>query len=304
MKKYLKLLFFLLIINFFSSNIFAATLINSDEFSIGKRLKVTLSPGKWYLVSKSGDSWYGLNFDLYLLGKVENNEILEIISIGKIDTAGVYEGVVNTAIYEIFYKNQHDGCYERPEYYLLELFKKGNSVNCMKVRHLDILKEFNNPDDPDSRGDYGIIKKWIRGNNYKHPNIMLRSTHQYFSRLVRSELIEVTYTIDPKILNAPESKYLTEESSEYHKYNIEKFPKHKKIMEQWVSIASKRHKIFEKNQKIRKHHVLKLEKYINPDSDYEDQSDVVDNLKKLNDLYKSGVLTKEEFEKAKKKLLN
>ena len=75
-------------------------------------------------------------------------------------------------------------------------------------------------------------------------------------------------------------------------------------MEKWISIASKRHKIFEKNHKIRKYHALKLEKYINPDSDYEDQSDVVDSLKKLNDLYKSDVLTKEEFEKAKKQLLN
>ena len=32
--------------------------------------------------------------------------------------------------------------------------------------------------------------------------------------------------------------------------------------------------------------------------------DIVEKLKKLNDLYKSGVLTKEEFEKAKKKILN
>ena len=36
----------------------------------------------------------------------------------------------------------------------------------------------------------------------------------------------------------------------------------------------------------------------------ESPSNIVDNLNKLNDLYKSGVLTKEEFEKAKKKLLN
>ena len=36
----------------------------------------------------------------------------------------------------------------------------------------------------------------------------------------------------------------------------------------------------------------------------ESSSGIVDNLNKLNDLYKSGVLTKEEFEKAKKKLLN
>ena len=31
---------------------------------------------------------------------------------------------------------------------------------------------------------------------------------------------------------------------------------------------------------------------------------IVDQLQKLNDLYKSGALTKEEFEKAKKKILN
>ena len=36
----------------------------------------------------------------------------------------------------------------------------------------------------------------------------------------------------------------------------------------------------------------------------ESSSNIVDNLNKLNDLYKSGVLTKDEFEKAKKKLLN
>ena len=36
----------------------------------------------------------------------------------------------------------------------------------------------------------------------------------------------------------------------------------------------------------------------------ESSFNIVENLKKLNDLYKSGVLSKEEFEKAKKKLLN
>ena len=32
--------------------------------------------------------------------------------------------------------------------------------------------------------------------------------------------------------------------------------------------------------------------------------DIVQKLKDLNEMYKSGALTKEEFEKAKKKLLN
>ena len=39
-------------------------------------------------------------------------------------------------------------------------------------------------------------------------------------------------------------------------------------------------------------------------SEKKDTGDVVTKLKELNDLYKSGVLTKEEFEKAKSKLLN
>ena len=35
-----------------------------------------------------------------------------------------------------------------------------------------------------------------------------------------------------------------------------------------------------------------------------DSGDLTEQLKDLNELYKSGVLTKEEFEKAKKKILN
>ena len=36
----------------------------------------------------------------------------------------------------------------------------------------------------------------------------------------------------------------------------------------------------------------------------DDNNDITQQLKDLNELYKSGALTKEEFEKAKKKLLN
>ena len=34
------------------------------------------------------------------------------------------------------------------------------------------------------------------------------------------------------------------------------------------------------------------------------ENDFIEQLKQLNELYKSGVITKEEFEKAKKKILN
>ena len=35
-----------------------------------------------------------------------------------------------------------------------------------------------------------------------------------------------------------------------------------------------------------------------------DDDNIVKKLKELNELYKSGVLSKEEFDKAKKKILN
>ena len=67
---------------------------------------------------------------------------------------------------------------------------------------------------------------------------------------------------NPKLLNAPEAKHLTEETSEYHKYNIDRFPEHKKIMELWVSISAQRHIEFENMSKAKTRHKLKLDKYI------------------------------------------
>ena len=235
--------------------------INLDEFKVNKYLKTKLSPGDWYLATKERDFYYGLWFDVYRLAKVENNNISESILIGVADVAGVYESVVNTAVQEVIFKNKHDGCYERPEYYLLELYKRGNTVNCLRVRHIDTNKELNFPDDPED--SYAQLKKWIKDNELKLPKIMLMSSHTYFSRLSRGQMLEITHAIDPKVLNSPEIKHFTEESSEFHKNNINNFPDHKKIMEKWISIAAKRHREFEKNAKIRKHHALDLNKYLN-----------------------------------------
>ena len=61
----------------------------------------------------------------------------------------------------------------------------------------------------------------------KVPPIMLSSMHWYFSRLVGGYWIGLNYNVNPKLLNGPKNSYLTEETSEYHKYNIDKFPEHK-----------------------------------------------------------------------------
>ena len=304
MKKNLRVLFFLLLINLFSSNIFAAIPITSNEFVVNKYLKVSLSEGEWHRVSKRGYSWYGLDLDSYTLAKIKDNRLIEFITIHDWDIAGVYESYINVAIQEIFITNKYDGCYERPEYYLLVRFKRGNSLNCLTVSLVQTDKVLNNPDDPAARGAFSLEKKWFRDNNIDVPKIMIGSDHVYFSRLVRGALVGISYAMDPMILNSPPIKNITEETSEFHKFNIENYPEHKKVMEKLVSISAERHKEFEKNHKAKKHHLLDLSKYISNTSSTENKTGVVENLKKLEDLYKSGVLTKEEFEKAKKKLLN
>ena len=80
------------------------------------------------------------------------------------------------------FKNKYDGCYERPEYFLLEVYKKGRTHNCMIVRHFDLNKEIYNPDDPTLNAVAMGYRRFIKENSIELPKIALASHHSYFSR--------------------------------------------------------------------------------------------------------------------------
>jgi len=77
-------------------------------------------------------------------------------------------------------------------------------------------------------------------------------------------------------------------------------------MRNWVSIASLQHQELEKLANSKSFYKLELDKYIlNEGETYNlTNKNISDDLKNLTDLFKSGALTKDEFEKAKKKILN
>ena len=76
-------------------------------------------------------------------------------------------------------------------------------------------------------------------------------------------------------------------------------------MSRWISNSSKFHKEFETMTTAKNRHKLSLDKYIlDSKTEVKSEDPIIDQLNKLNDLFKSGALTKEEFEKAKKKILN
>ena len=54
---------------------------------------------------------------------------------------------------------------------------------------------------------------------------------------------------------------------------------------------------------MKKKQRLELAKYITHKKESESNGKLIEQLQKLNDLYKSGILSDEEFKKAKKKIL-
>ena len=55
----------------------------------------------------------------------------------------------------------------------------------------------------------------------------------------------------------------TEETSEYHRANINNYPKKKKFMESFISQQAYIHKKFEEMTEARSYHKLDLDQYIN-----------------------------------------
>ena len=277
----------------------------SGFIQLSNKTKFNLPNGKWEVFDRYVDSGYGMQWNLISLGRIENNELIEILEIGYANLAGAFVKYVDHGLNEIMFKDKYDGCYERPEYYLLELFKKGVTHNCFRIRHFDVFKELNNPDDITAKGYLAPLKQYLRSNSdVTIPKVGLSSFHSYFSRTAGGNWFIVQYLINPKYLNGPENNFFTEETSEYHKQNINRFSDHKKTMEKWISISAKRHKEIEIISNSKSHHKLQLDKYIFADSLELQSDELVDQIKKLNELYKSGVLSKKEFEKAKSKILN
>jgi hypothetical protein len=275
-----------------------------NQFVMNKKFQLNLPEGKWTVVQSRGNNYYGLASKIYLLVRLENNLAVEYIEIAEMKTAGVFESLVNQAIYEALFKNKYDGCYERPEYFVVKVYKKGSTHNCLVIDHSDVHKDFFTPDDGEA-SDAGV-KKWIRDNNIQLPRVGLSSFHAYFSRLAAGKWYLLSYGIDPKILNGPKNNFISEETSEYHKNNISNYPDHQKTMQKWVLISAQRHIEFENLIKVMERHKLDLSNLSPSKSQLSKNSsnEIIDQINKLNDLYKNGILTKDEFEKAKKKILN
>ena len=283
-----------------------------NQVMLDKTLKIELSPGTWTIIEEDFWDYAPFSGKYISLAKIKNNEISEIYSLSYLDTFGKYISDVNSWLHKVIYKNKYDGCYKRPEYYILELFNKGSTTNCLIIRHIDPNKELYNPDDKELAYLDAPLIRWIEDNSIKVPDVMLQSNHLIFVRTSSPKLYIVNYEINPEFFKGPINKFTTEDDSEYHPNNIKKYKKHEKFMNDFIKKASAIHIELENKIKLKQYQKLELAKY-SPESKSiitkkskknEISNEDIKRLKELKKLLDNGILTQEEFNTQKKKILN
>ena len=282
-----------------------------------KEIIVDLPDGKWEFIRKKswwygGFGWSCKNFILS-----EDRVFKSLMSMCEMRTGGKYVGWLAGALNKYYRRGEYDSCVLRPEYYYANLFNRGTSSNCLRIRHFDHDKEMNRPDDPSSSGGLRpVLRKWFKENNVSEPTILLSAIHEYFAPVVGDSGPGVYFLINPEAYGGPKNKYFTEETSEYHRNNIDKHPEFKKFIDEWTSLSAKRHQKYEIDWNAKDHHKLALSDVIIKDKNItlfnsekemtsiNSNKEIVKQIKDLKELYDAGVLNKNEFEKAKKRLLN
>lgn len=319
MKRFL-LIFFLTIS--FDANSFEGKEIKKDTFKV-KSIKIDLpdNGGEWKLIKYRGKKVYNAFFNTYILAEFKDGALSEFVEVFEGRGDPDYPNETNEFFWNYVYNsNKVRGCHDRFEYYIFELYKGGTTSNCFIIRNWDPYKEIFDPtlistDYTDMNYISSLYQKYVSKNNLELPKMMIRSESIYFDKFDVGRIYIVNRMINPEINGAPISKYDTETESEYFIKNLDKYYLHKNFLDNWSKLQAIRHKQFEKHLKVKSISSLDLSNYIgdgivkdmkNLDLQKKSTSgDIKDkDMKDLEELYKSGILSKEEFEKAKKLILN
>ena len=262
-----------------------------------------LPEGEWNFFYKSNFSVSSIRINCIEFIQTENKVWKGFYDVCEINNGGKHAMLLGTWLAHNLKKGKYDNCTLRPEYFYAKLWTSGMSMNCFKIRHFDIDKELNYPDDPEAESTFHI-KKYFKDNNIKIPKTAISSLHLFYSPNVRDIGIEIVHSINPELYGAPETINGSEIKSEYHRDNIENYPIKKNFMIDWTANKAKFHKEFEEYMKAKPYQRLDLIEFLKLETNISNDKNLTKQLKSLNDLYKAGVLTEEEFTKAKKKIID
>ena len=185
--------------------------------------------------------------------------------------------------------------------------KKGNKkYACWMVNHY-------RSDIPSNKGFWAKVREYEISNGLKNPDIFIGSKHEYSKG---SKVWGSAYFYNPELDGVPKPKSLEWDTNEFHKQRVMNYPKHEKFLKKYISVTAKF--VDELNKSLNIRGKLKL----NPQENFSEETinvekkdsqnatksaekkDIVGELKTLKELLDAGALTQDEFDKAKKKLLN
>ena len=264
---------------------------NSLEFEQGK-YKIPLPDGKWEIGVLNIFKSKNTSTKIYELGlfQLEKN---------------LYKNYLRVAVSaRVPTKWKTPKFCKRKNVYFNRAYTKGSAYNCWMVNHWRIsfssskIKGFNLK-----------VRDFIVKRNIITPGTAIMSQHQYSSKRQKNRLFDVQWFTNPELSGLERDDSGWNEST-YQKIKVIGHPKKKQFLDERIKITAAYQKRFEEGigvldeQKLNLSDILIQTKEIKKiEKKQTDSKSVVDQLKELSELQKSGAISKEEFEKAKAKLL-
>ena len=279
------------------------------EFRVNKKMTLPLDSGEWTLINKESEHiTHGITIKTLTFVQLTNNSPEKIFEISRATGLSKWQAYLTSFIEgAVFYANE-EGCMKRQHYNYLNFYKRGSAHNCMVVKILDVQRTLNPSDYDADRVFTSGIRKWVKKNNIVLPKLFLSYETSFISMVVRDQWYTMTYAVTPEKFANYKPKYTSRDGTEFHPDNINNYPKAKSIMKDWIEHSAIKQQEWEDFQKAKKSQKIDLSSIIQitptVNKNAKSNKNISNQLIELNNLYRSGALTKEEFSKAKKKLLN
>jgi hypothetical protein len=280
----------------------------SGEFKSNSKMKLPLDGGEWTLINKEVETTvYSISLENLTFVQMENNIPVKVFEIGRVKNLGKFSSLISGIIQAEIFKPKKGGCKQRQHYNYLNFYKKGAAHNCMMVSIFDVNRELF-PSDYDEDVIFSAgIRQWVKKEKINLPKLYLSYSASFHAMTVRNEWWVMFYAETPEKFCGYKPKFTSRDTTRLHPDKISNFPEPKNCIKNWVKKTANMHQNFEDFQAAKKYQRLDLSS-ISPNKSKKifkfKSNELTEQLIQLDKLYKSGVLTKDEFNKAKKKLLN
>ena len=254
-----------------------------NEYKL-KKFSIKLSDkGKWQLIGKKAMEKAGSLLDGRFFVQSNNNKLISIIETIWVTNSSDFPRPTQTFFNDYTFQSNENykSCIERDDYIVFDVNIRGGKVNCFIVRQYNPDKEIFNPVSRITtryNTNYGIriLKSFFNSSSLQLPNEMYRVDHLYFT---------------------PQGLYAYYEMVNIESFNIS--------LETFLNQSIKKHKIFEEQLNVVPNFKLSFNDQVidNNKKNFSEIDDNFEKLKKLKKLFDEGILTKEEFSKAKKRIL-